>query len=256
MGECGNTSANKQIYFISLPPAKYQSFISEKSKKLFKKNGTGLSIFVRMSLHTTYYKRKACPMYYILSFESEIEKLTGNTVTVEIPESFVDSQLIGRLIRFRHYNLEYRHKTYTIICPEYMGFDDETILLLPDYFIPGRKYPISVYLYAINIYCTSPCISQREAARLTRDKFGLSKFSHTTLGRALISLELSLSEAPVKQEETKVRRFPTVDDTASRRKFVARFLNNFDKHIMTEAATSINRKLVMHWYGKRRLLII
>ena len=55
--------------------------------------------------------------------------------------------------------------------------------------MPGRPYPIYVYIYGIILYSTNLEMGQREAAEKTRKMFGLKTFSHTTLGRAMIRLE-------------------------------------------------------------------
>ena len=55
--------------------------------------------------------------------------------------------------------------------------------------MPGRPYPIYVYIYGIILYSTNLEMGQREAAEKTRKQFGLETFSHTTLGRAMIRLE-------------------------------------------------------------------
>jgi hypothetical protein len=59
------------------------------------------------------------------------------------------------------------------------------MLILPEYLLPRRPYPIEAYLFAIHEYCRDRGISQREAAKRTRARFGLTTFAHTTLGRAL-----------------------------------------------------------------------
>ena len=73
--------------------------------------------------------------------------------------------------------------------------DGSAMAVVPDFLLPGRKYPIHIYLYAISLYCSNPGMGQREAAAATRREFGLATFSHTTLGRAFRALERSLAQA-------------------------------------------------------------
>ena len=62
------------------------------------------------------------------------------------------------------------------------------MVILPEYLLPRRRYPIQVYLYAINEYCDDGNKSQRKAAEKAIKLFGLATFAHTTLGRALKKL--------------------------------------------------------------------
>ena len=110
---------------------------------------------------------------------------------------------------------------------------EDGYLIVPEFFILGRPYPIYVYLYAILTYCLNPWMGQREATKRTRERFGLKTFSHTTLGRAMKKLEKlikgheneSLSETETgKTSEVGDRKFPTVDQTKTRRDKVASYL--------------------------------
>jgi len=86
--------------------------------------------------------------------------------------------------RERIYQLTYQYHIYTIICPEYRKQTD-IVLIIPEFLLPGRPYPIYVYLYAIEDYSKNPDKSQRHSAEATRKQFGLTTFAHTTLGRAI-----------------------------------------------------------------------
>jgi len=110
----------------------------------------------------------------------------------------------------------------------------ESYLVVPEFLIPGRPYPIYIYLYAIVTYCFNPWMGQREAAKRTRERFGLETFSHTTLGRALKKLEKLIKEYE-KEPESKTglveapdvqnpAKFPTVDQIKNRKQRVALYL--------------------------------
>jgi hypothetical protein len=87
----------------------------------------------------------------------------------------------------RSYPIECWHKEYRVFCPVYQNNKGGSVaaVIIPDFHIPGRPYPIYVYLYAIELYSNNPKMGQREAAERTRKRFGLTTFAHTTLGRAL-----------------------------------------------------------------------
>lgn len=118
-------------------------------------------------------------------------------------------------------------------------------MLIPWYLIPGRPYPIQVYLHACCLYSKKPEIGQRGAAKATRERFKLGTFSHSTVSRSFRSLEQAHKAALEKRygEEINIRggedlnvvsaaaksntksfagprperRFPTVAATAKRR---------------------------------------
>jgi hypothetical protein len=116
-----------------------------------------------------------------------------DSLYIEAPWGYINT--IDSPTRYFQYQLEYRGKVYKIVCTEFIDEDGEEKMIIPDYLIPGRKYPVCVYLYAINIYSSNPKMSQRKAAKLTREEFGLETFSHTTLGRTMKALERSIKEA-------------------------------------------------------------
>ena len=75
------------------------------------------------------------------------------------------------------------------------------MVIVPDYLILHRRYPVHVYIYAINEYCNGTSKSQREAAKKTREQFGLETFAHTTLGRACKRLCTTIDEINKSQNE-------------------------------------------------------
>ena len=67
------------------------------------------------------------------------------------------------------------------------GCVSRPLVLWPSEKLPRRRYPASAYLFAVSLYLSSQ-LSMREVAERTRQKFGLEKFSHSTLARALKKL--------------------------------------------------------------------
>jgi hypothetical protein len=111
--------------------------------------------------------------------------------------------------------------------------NQERYLIVPEFFIPGRPYPIYIYIFAIVTYCLNPWMGQREAAKRTRERFDLKTFSHTTLGRALKKLVKQITKnenepqsktEPEEAGDVRSGRFPTVGDTKNRRAKAAAYL--------------------------------
>jgi hypothetical protein len=147
-----------------------------------------------------------------------IENSKNQEIHVFSAEQKQASLEAGWIIHAHVYKITYQHKVYEVHCPEIsrqktgcrgafswtpaQGIPTEKgngagerMLIVPEWMTPHRPYPLSVYLFAIHLYCSEPEISQREAARRTREYFGLDTFSHTTLGRALKVLETALLQA-------------------------------------------------------------
>ena len=106
-------------------------------------------------------------------------------------------------------------------------------VIIPEFIIPGRPYPIYIYLFAIVTYCLNPWMGQREAAKRTRERFGLETFSHTTLGRAMKKLEKLINEyedepqvkeTPIKDGDVAAGAFPSVEQIKGRKEKVASYL--------------------------------
>jgi hypothetical protein len=142
------------------------------------------------------------------------------------------------------------------------------VIILPYFLLVGRKYPVEVLFYAINLYCCEPEMSQRDAAAATRKEFDLPKFSHSTLCRTLKALEESVSKAengPTQISEAEPadktpcgqkRRFPSVSDTASRRKAILPFFNSIPGVSEASSADAASLIIVKYWYEKHRRLLI
>jgi hypothetical protein len=143
----------------------------------------------------------------------------------------------GYCIRTRIYKITYGQAVIEVACPllRKKGGHQHT-LVIPEFLVPRRPYPIFVYLFAIKLYSANPSMGQRAAAEATRKQFGLKTFAHTTLGRALKSFTENLAQAevvsdvdqPLSKESANDRtgnRFPSVQDTRDRRSQAAAFLS-------------------------------
>jgi len=132
------------------------------------------------------------------------------------------------LLKGHTYTILFGRDGYEIICPK-MQDDGIESLAVPEFLIPGRPYPVYVYLYGIVLYSTNLEMGQREAAEKTRRKFGLETFSHTTLGRAMKKLEvriITFQNKPHNEEAVPKNNssFPSVEDTLKRRDTVISYL--------------------------------
>jgi len=135
-------------------------------------------------------------------------------------------------LKERAYALGFGHDVYQIYCPEIQE-DGIKYLIVPEFMIPGRPYPVYVYMYAISLYSSNPKMGQREAAEKTGKRFGIEKFSHSTVCRAMKRLEALIKtdgNEPEPDSETKesqqpdASRFPSVEDTGKRRETVLSYL--------------------------------
>ena len=134
---------------------------------------------------------------YILTQTGQLENCEDTTFRVEaasLEEAYINA---GYQRYERVYQIRYQHKEYTIICPEFRNDADGRlpVVIIPEFLIPRRPYPIYVYLYVIDLYSANPEKGQRWAAEATRKYFGLETFAHTTLGRALKAFVHSLEIA-------------------------------------------------------------
>ena len=197
-------------------------------------------------------KKKVVPML-ILAQCLQLENSKDNICLVQVPELEKQYLDAGYQRCERSYKIKYQRKEYTVICLEFRDDKNsaEPIVIIPEFLIPGRSYPVFVYLYAIALYSGSPEKGQRWAAEETRKYFGLDTFAHTTLGRALKVFVRNIEEATkasdnihnetssndkekneiqnsnAGQSDThKESGFPTVKSTEALRKRAAQFLRS------------------------------
>jgi hypothetical protein len=196
----------------------------------------------------------------------------------------------AEFVRHHYHTIKYNGRTVDIMCPAYRLSDESEIIVIPWYLIPGRPYPIQVYLFACSYYCANPAIGQRGAAETTRIKFNLKTFSHSTISRSFrllehaqqVSLEnrygkeikiigaeniTTVSTSPKvnvnKDESIKterrlqlVKRFPSVADTASRRKVMNGFLPKLHKNANITDIEAAGCRFVKNWHNKSGRLLL
>jgi len=130
---------------------------------------------------------------------------------------------------YRIYKLQCGLGTYELHVPEIQSEIGKT-LIVPAYMVPGRPYPIYVYIYAVTVYASNPAMGQREASKQTREYFGLASFSHTTLGRAMKKIELLIheeeneTEAPKGPQQPAPTSFPNAEEMRGRKKAVLSYM--------------------------------
>jgi len=186
-------------------------------------------------------------MKYIITAGVEIKPTEDKIIHVLTPEQINEYKNQGYKYKERRYQVTIGHQDIEIICPEiWKKGDVEHQVILPATIIPRRRYPLEVYLYAINIYCSEAQMSQRTAAEATKKHFDLKKFSHTTIGRVMKTLTKTLEKTPcactVPTEGKQMgnhersgqndalagtgneKRFPSVWYTQKRRELIGSFL--------------------------------
>jgi hypothetical protein len=215
------------------------------------------------------------PMY-IITRCGELEKNEDKICVIEAPElesAFLES---GYRRHERIYKVTHQYSEYTITCPEFRHSEKEMepVVIIPEFLIPGRPYLIEIYMYAIDIYSASPGKGQRWAAEATRRRFGLTTFSHTTLGRALKRLAERLEEAmpphrgeekeatshqdgcSEKELEQKRATFPKMEVTAALRERVALFLRGRPLRAALQPNIADYHKIAREWFCEHRRLLL
>lgn len=92
----------------------------------------------------------------------------------------------------RIYRMVLYYRDIQVECPVQLDGKKPIGIIFPAFKLPYRKYPVFVYLYAVALYLTGE--SMRKAARATAEKFGVPKFSHSTVSRTLDALTLKVDE--------------------------------------------------------------
>jgi hypothetical protein len=97
---------------------------------------------------------------------------------------------------FRRKIIHVNNMNYEVITCSICQDDESKIIIMPDMVSPHRPYPIFAYIFAIALYELIPKMTQRRAAKITRDCFGLGlkQFSASTLCRARKKLKESTAE--------------------------------------------------------------
>jgi hypothetical protein len=199
---------------------------------------------------------------FILTQAGWLQNSNDNIYLVQDTELEKQYMGLGYQRYERNYKIKEQHKEYTVICPEFRHDtkNAETIVIIPEFFLPARPYPVYVYLYAIDLYSNAPEKGQRQVAEETRKFFGLTTFAHTTLGRALkafiqvicdcdttpdgVSVETTVSE------DAKPSGFPTVQATEKLRKQAADFLRGMLSRTELHQVVTTCRRLARKWFIK------
>lgn len=92
----------------------------------------------------------------------------------------------------RIYRMVIHYRDIQVECPVQLERKKPAGIIFPAFKLPYRKYPVFVYLYAVALYLAGE--SMRKAARKTAEKFGVPKFSHSTVSRTLDALTLKIDE--------------------------------------------------------------
>ena len=190
-------------------------------------------------------------------------------------------------VRYHRYQIEYIDRDHEVVCPRYTFANGTYVIVIPWFLIPGRPYPIQIYLYACSEYSSKLEMGQRGAAEATRKKFNLDTFSHSTVSRSFKTFEQDREMAMERRfgEELKpcdtgtpefieaaakvgkasavkdgvapcAGNFPSVNDTLARRKEMAGFFREFlcDEGKWNIEATG--RQFAENWHKKTRRLLL
>ncbi|MCL2474322.1 MAG: hypothetical protein FWF23_05450 [Alphaproteobacteria bacterium] len=202
-------------------------------------------------------------MEYILARSTPLENSKNNIYEVhdeELEQKYKDA---GYQQYERSYKTKYQYKEYIVICLEFRNDSTgaEPVVIVPDFLIPGRRYPHYVYMHGIELYCNNPDKGLRWAAEETRKYFGLDTFSHTTLGRALKAFFRGIAgedPTPAKDIDSEKQKpcFPSTQDTAVVRKQVAEFLRSRLGQIEQQEIIVIYCQLAREWHKQYQKLLL
>jgi len=221
---------------------------------------------------------------YTITHSCDLENQKVYEIKIVPPEENAVIFETAKLVCYHRYHIEYRRFEHEVVCPEYMTEDGTCVVVIPWFLIPGRPYPIQVYLYASDLYSAKPNIGQRAVSEATRVKFNLKTFSHTTVGRSFKALEQSRQKAlesrfgeemktcgdenpspdsvtkdiasEVQKTTKETRRFPSALDTAMRRKAMSEFLQAFRGATKKSGLEVAARLFVKYWYSKTKRLLL
>jgi hypothetical protein len=112
------------------------------------------------------------------------------TFSVETLNKLSSAGLIRK--RKKIYKLQINNRELQLECP-LLKHPNENVVLWPASKVPYRKYPVYIYLFAVALYLSND-LSMRSVAAKVRQQFGLAKFSHSTLCRALQKLKEKIPE--------------------------------------------------------------
>jgi len=220
---------------------------------------------------------------YTITHSCDLENQKECEIKIKPPKEMANFFNTAKFVRYLRYHIEYIEYNYEVVCPEYITKDGASTVVIPWFLIPGRPYPIQIYLFALDLYSTNPDIGQRAVAKATRDRFKLKKFAHTTVGRSFKALEQSRQKAlesrfgnelKASSDETQIpsseaennadntqkkqenRQFPSVLEIAARRRAMAEFLQKFHNSIKKVGFKAAVQLFVKYWYRKTKRLLL
>jgi hypothetical protein len=211
------------------------------------------------------------PMY-ILTRGEPLEKSKDKIYRIQSPSLEKKYTDLGYKRHERIYKLTYMHSDYHVYCIEFRSDKKglKPVLLMPEFLIFRRPYPLEVYLYAIDLYSSNPDKGQRWTAEKTRNRFGLATFAHTTVGRALKAFVRVLDELtptspstnneqtdePDKQGVGSQPLFPTVTITAELRKRAGQFLRGVIAQSNRLVGAAASNKIAREWFNTHGRLLL
>ena len=214
---------------------------------------------------------------YILTQGAPLENSKDKIYRVQSPELEKEYIEAGYRQHERIYKVINHHSEYMVYCPEFRNGQDglEPVVIIPEFLIPRRRYPVEVYLFAIDVYSSNPEKGQREVAEETRKRFGLETFAHTTLGRALKAFvnivgsarpdnggtdsedgNTTLQTAVAGAVAARPPGFPAVQATWPMRERAARFLRGSAAQPEWRAAAEAYREIARKWFCDYQRLLL
>jgi len=230
------------------------------------------------------YKERGPFHIYIITYETSLENQKDCEIEIKPPDEMRSILETAESVSHLIYHIEGKRRKHEVVCPRYTFAGGGFVVVIPWFLVPGRPYPVQVYLYACGLYSANPAMGQRAAAKATCDEFNLEKFSHSTVSRSFRGLEArhkqelerrfgeeltlcgavnaSLVAAGAKSEpkgreaQNTAGRFPTVADTARRREGMAAFLRGFLDDCKKASIEAAARLFVESWNKKARRLLL
>jgi len=117
----------------------------------------------------------------------------------------------GFKVTYHQHQIEYMHRIMTIIYPKVQDRESGVkICLIPWFMLPGRPYPVYLYIYAIWHYHASGKKSLEQSAASAAKIFGIEKLSKSTVSRNIKAMEdfieISRVDHPLSVEELRCPR--------------------------------------------------
>lgn len=121
--------------------------------------------------------------------ECKISETIFCPLSLEEFNTLVAAGLIAK--KLRSYRLVFLHREIQVECPVLLEGKRPVGVLFPAFKLPYRPYPCFIYLFAVALCLAG--FSMRKAAKQTGKKFGLPRFSHSTVSRVFSVLAANAS---------------------------------------------------------------